>query len=195
MKQILILMIALLLIGTITAEECKVTVSFKDAYETTTVTKQIPVMEDKIVYYNKSVPVNVIYTASVPNSDKWRTDLANYNSLLQTYKTQLNVYSNLTNKSKAVKPIPPKYPVMTYTNVTRIRINYTIVQQSKTIQVQKTTTKTRYYINWTALKIETKTVSVPVYETKTETVSKLKSGYKLNEDTGEVYKYEVKSKC
>jgi hypothetical protein len=175
MNKLILTLFALLLIGNVIAvEQCKITADIKDAYETIETIIKVPVMENKVITTQVRTPVNVSYTAKVPDNDKWKIDLRDYQDKLTQYK------------SKQISIIP-KYPVMTYVNKTFTRINYTTTTTEKTIKVPKVQNKTTYYINWLALKIESKTTQIPVYETQTETTNKLKKGYSFNSDTGEFY--------
>ena len=152
MKKILILIVSLFLIGNVMALCEKV--DMNKAIESYTVTKQVQVMENRII--------------TIKTIDKVKTE-----AVFIPYRQALAIYNNLTDKSKAIAPIKPS---VTYKNIT------------VTKSVPKVETKIVYYINWKELKVESKTITKPVFETKTITEYKIKSGYKFNETNGEFYR-------
>lgn len=90
-------------------------------------------------------------------------------------------YDNLRSWAKDKKLAKPVRPLVSIANV------------NKTIQVQATTNKTEYYIDFIGIKLLPHPVSVKLFTNSTQNV--LKQGYVLNKDDGKIYTTKSGEDC
>lgn len=122
---------------------------------------------------DKAVESYTVITKTPVMEDKLTyRNFTNYTAFNKAYSD----YNKLEDKTKTIKPVISSY----------------ITQIPMTTKVQKTTTKTVYFIDWANFKIGTKTITTPVFDVKNETKQRIKAGYKFDTETG---KFTRSEKC
>jgi len=165
-KILLSLVMIILIVNIASANLCNTIVNSNEAVESYTTTIKTPIMEDKLI------------TKTINDVAKYKTDVASFKIAYENYYKSLEVYNELEDKSKAIKPSSPIYPIMTKKDIV------------STIKVQKVIEKTKYRFITKFPFIESYTIKVSQYTEKQETISRIKKGYFLDEDTGSFYKKE-----